>query len=53
MLFAPVFEGDEHTAKNTIQRTVCNLRRKLREAALEGVLIDGSQKDHYQLVLPS
>jgi len=44
---------DEYTAKNTIQRTVCNLRRKLRDAGLTGILIDGGQKDHYRLILPA
>lgn len=43
---------DDRTAKNTIQRTVSNLRRKLQESCLAGVVIDGSQKDHYRLVLP-
>jgi len=42
---------DGETAKNTIQRTVSNLRRKLNEAKMTEVVIDGSQKDHYRLVL--
>jgi hypothetical protein len=45
--------NDKHLAKNTIQRTVCNLRRKLRDAGLTGVSIDGMQKGHYQLILPA
>jgi len=40
---------DEHTEKYTIQRTVSNLRRKLRDAGMEGVEIDGKEKDHYRL----
>jgi hypothetical protein len=44
---------DMETAKNTIQRTVSNLRRKLRDADLVGILIDGSQKDNYGLLLPA
>jgi DNA-binding response OmpR family regulator/7-cyano-7-deazaguanine synthase in queuosine biosynthesis len=43
--------GDEHTEKNTIQRTVSNLRRKLTEAGLNGVTIDGSHRAHYRLVI--
>jgi hypothetical protein len=45
--------AEEHTAKNTIQRTICNLRRKILDAGLVGVLIDGGQKHHYRLVLPA
>jgi DNA-binding response OmpR family regulator len=45
--------GDRDTAKNTIQRTITNLRRKLREASLTGVLLDGNEKGHYRLVLPA
>jgi 7-cyano-7-deazaguanine synthase in queuosine biosynthesis len=44
---------DERTAKNTIQRTVSNLRRCLESERFEGVLIDGSQPGHYRLVLPA
>jgi hypothetical protein len=43
---------DEHTSKNTIQRTVCNLRRRLADAGFIGLQIDGSQRDHYCLILP-
>ncbi|MFO0804404.1 MAG: winged helix-turn-helix domain-containing protein [Gemmataceae bacterium] len=41
---------DSHTEKNTIQRTVSNLRRKLRENGVAGVAIEGKQKGHYRLV---
>ena len=44
---------DERTAKNTIQRTVSNLRRCLESERFEGILIDGSQPGHYRLVLPA
>ena len=37
--------------KNTIAKTASNLRRKLREAGMSGVVIDGKQKDHYRLHL--
>jgi DNA-binding response OmpR family regulator len=43
---------EDDTAKNTIQRTISNLRRKLGDAGISEVVIDGSQKDHYRLVLP-
>jgi len=42
---------DEHTTKYTIQRTVCNLRRRLRAHGLTDLVIDGQQRDHYRLVL--
>jgi 7-cyano-7-deazaguanine synthase in queuosine biosynthesis len=38
------------TEKNTVQRTVSNLRRKLESAGMSAIKIDGSQKDHYRLV---
>ena len=45
--------NDEHTEKNTIQRTMSNLRRKLRDAEFEGIEIDGtSNRGHYALKLP-
>lgn len=45
--------NDEPTEKNTIQRTVSNLRRKLREAGLDGIEIDGkTNRGHYALKLP-
>jgi DNA-binding response OmpR family regulator len=44
---------DDDTEKNTIQRTICNLRRKLRDAGLSGVTIDGRQRGHYRLVVQS
>ena len=34
---------DIETEKNTIQRTVSNLRRKLKGAGLTSVVIDGEQ----------
>ncbi len=43
--------GDDQTTKGAIQTTVCNLRRRLREHALAGIMIDGSQKGHYGLVV--
>jgi len=38
--------NDDEVEKITIQRTVCNLRRRLRDTGLE---IDGSNKGHYAL----
>lgn len=35
--------------KNTVQKTMSNLRRKLRTAGVEGIEIDGSERDHYAL----
>jgi hypothetical protein len=43
--------GDEETEKNTVQRTVSNLRRKLRDAGITGAEIDGKQPGSYRLVL--
>ena len=44
--------NDEHTEKNTIQRTISNLRRKLRDAGIEGIEIDGTtNRGHYALKL--
>lgn len=44
--------ADEGIEKNTIQRTVSNLRRKLREQGIDGIEIDGKKnKDHYALIL--
>ncbi|MFM7165230.1 MAG: winged helix-turn-helix domain-containing protein, partial [Planctomycetaceae bacterium] len=43
---------DEEIGKNTIQRTVSNLRRKLREQGIARIVIDGKKnKDHYALIL--
>ncbi len=42
---------EQLTEKYTIQRTVSNLRRKLRDAGLVGLEIDGSQRNHYRLTL--
>jgi 7-cyano-7-deazaguanine synthase in queuosine biosynthesis len=49
-LMASVWDG-RRVEKNTVQRTVSNLRRKLRDAGLHGVGIDGDQADHYRVVL--
>jgi 7-cyano-7-deazaguanine synthase in queuosine biosynthesis len=43
--------GDAGTGKNTIQATVSNLRRLLRDAGCHGVVIDGSQRGHYRLTI--
>jgi hypothetical protein len=43
---------DAGVAKNTVQAVASNLRRKLREAGLGAVLVDGNQKGHYRLVAP-
>jgi hypothetical protein len=45
--------GDDQTADNTIQRTACNLRRRLSRAGLDGVEVDGGQRGHYRLVVPA
>jgi 7-cyano-7-deazaguanine synthase in queuosine biosynthesis len=37
------------TNKNTVQTTVSNLRRRLRDSNLIGVRIDGKQRGHYRL----
>jgi 7-cyano-7-deazaguanine synthase in queuosine biosynthesis len=42
-----VWEG-LHVEKNTVQRTVSNLRQRVRGL---GIGIDGSQPDHYRLVI--
>jgi 7-cyano-7-deazaguanine synthase in queuosine biosynthesis len=44
---------DAGVSKNSIQAVVSNLRRRLREVGIECVMIDGSQKGHYRLLLPS
>lgn len=36
--------------RNTIAKTACNLRRKLKES-VAGIRIDGDQKDHYRLTM--
>ena len=43
--------NDPHTAKNTIQRTVSNLRRRLRQCSFAGVCVDGNEKGHYRLLV--
>jgi hypothetical protein len=41
---------DRKVEKNTVQRTASNLRRKLREAGLDSIEIDGTtNRDHYSL----
>lgn len=43
---------DELTQKNTVQRTFSNLRRKLREAGMQGIELDGkTNRGHYALKL--
>jgi hypothetical protein len=49
-LIQDVWEG-ARVEKNTIQRTVSNIRRKLGKR-FEGIRLDGTQKDHYKRVLP-
>jgi 7-cyano-7-deazaguanine synthase in queuosine biosynthesis len=44
---------NDHTEDNTIQRTVSNLRRKLRESGMGEISIDGRQQGHYRLLIPS
>ena len=46
-----VWGGDDETGKNTIHRTVCNLRRKLREAGITQVVIE-AKVGYYRLLLP-
>jgi hypothetical protein len=41
--------GDDRAKLNTIQRTVSNLRRRLKHAGLSAVQIDGSQQGYYRL----
>jgi len=45
--------GDPEVEKNAIQRTVSNLRRKLCKKLSPAIVIDGSQKARYRLVIPS
>lgn len=47
-LFEDVWEGDIRT-KNTVQKTVSNLRRLLRDSGISGVEIDGSNRGYYAL----
>jgi hypothetical protein len=42
--------NDAQVQKNTIQKTISNLRRKLNEEFSTSLVIDGSQKGHYRLV---
>jgi len=43
--------NDIDAEKSTVQKTVSNLRKKLKKAGFEGVVIDGEQADHYALKL--
>jgi hypothetical protein len=45
--------NNPNTTKNTIHKTVSNLNRKLRESRMEAVKVDGSEKDHYRLLVLS
>ncbi len=47
-LLEDVWEG-RTVQKNTIAKTACNLRRKLNEATVTGITIDGGEKDHYRM----
>lgn len=47
-LLSDVWE-DEVRTRGTVQKTVSNLRRKLRGAQLAGVQLDGGQRGHYRL----
>jgi DNA-binding response OmpR family regulator len=40
---------DDQTRLNTIQKTVCNLRRRLEQAGFSAAQIDGSQQGYYRL----
>jgi hypothetical protein len=42
---------DSPAEKYTIQRTASNLRRKLRDSGMAEVVIDGSQKDYYRVLV--
>jgi len=44
--------NDTRVEKNTVQRTVSNVRRKFREAGFVGVVLDGTQRDNYRLDYP-
>jgi DNA-binding response OmpR family regulator len=43
--------GRDDVETNTIQRTVSNLRRKLRQSGMESIIIDGRTRGHYALRL--
>jgi DNA-binding response OmpR family regulator len=49
-LIQDVWRGED-PEKGTVQKTVSNLRKKLKEAGFEGVVIDGTQKNCYALKL--
>ncbi len=40
---------DEVRSRGAVQKTISNLRRKLRDAQLTEVCLDGSQRGHYRL----
>lgn len=44
---------NDNVEKNTIQRTISNLRRKLKEAFVGLIKIDGTNRDHYSLLIAS
>lgn len=53
ILIEDVWEG-RLTEKNTIQRTVSNLRRMLRNSGIQGLIIDGIRnRGHYSLIVSS
>jgi len=41
--------GGRKVQKNTIAKTACNLRRKLKGEGVTGITIDGGEKDHYRI----
>lgn len=41
---------ESDTEKNTIQRTVSSLRRKLRDDKIVGITIEGKHRGHYRLI---
>ncbi len=47
-LMEDVWDG-RTVQKNTIAKTACNLRRKLKDATVTGITIDGGEKDHYRI----
>jgi DNA-binding response OmpR family regulator len=48
-LMEDVWEGRK-VQRNTIAKTVCNLRRNLTQADVVGVTIDGGEKGHYRML---
>jgi hypothetical protein len=47
-LMDEVWDGETRT-RGTVQKTISNLRRKLRDAGVDQVELDGSQRGHYAL----